>query len=184
MKHAPYVIKCLPTNLQERGMNKVHMVEVLYNAWFVQELFSQQKQTQKHTDVYHAHQISSFSCSLCKKILSTEEILKRHLVTVHGENNFECHKCGKKYSRNNHYIRHLRDVHSIESKTNLNYAAIEFIYKFNCDLCEQRFKRQETLQRHIKSKHGEQSEEYQCNVCSKKFNRNDNRKRHESGCSM
>ena len=146
--------------------------------------FQSTKTLQKHTDVYHAHQISLFPCSLCKKILSTEEILKRHLVTVHGENKFECHQCGKKYSRNNHYIRHLRDVHSIESKTNLNYAAIEFIYKFNCDHCEQRFKRQETLQRHIKSKHGEQSEEYQCNVCSKKFNRNDNRKRHESGCSM
>ena len=145
-------------------------------------MFQSETSLQKHSEVYHSHSTSTFPCSHCTKILSTEQILKRHIETVHGEKSFECYKCGKKFSRNNHCIRHLRDVHSIETKLNLNYTRTELLYKFKCIDCEAKFKRLETLKRHEIFMHGEPSV-FKCKVCSKTFNRDFNRNRHESGCT-
>ena len=142
-------------------------------------MFQSETSLQKHSEVYHSHSTSTFPCSHCTKILSTEQILKRHIETVHGEKSFECYKCGKKFSRNNHCIR---DVHSIETKFNLNYTRTELLYKFKCIDCEAKFKRLETLKRHENLMHGEPSV-FKCKVCSKTFNRDFNRNRHESGCT-
>ena len=135
----------------------------------------------KHTEVYHTHLPSSFPCTLCTKILSTEQILRRHVNSVHGEKSIECSKCDKMFSRNNHLLRHLRDVHSIENKLNLKYAQTELLYKFNCLDCDAKFKRLETLKRHVILMHGV-PQVYKCKVCAQTFNLDSNRKRHERVC--
>ena len=134
-----------------------------------------------HTKVYHNVSPSSFPCTLCTKILSTEQILRRHVDSVHGEKSIECSKCDKTFSRKNHLQRHLRDVHSIENKLNLKYAQTEKLYKFNCLDCEAKFKRLETLRRHVILMHGVPPL-YTCKLCSKTFNLDSNRKRHEMEC--
>ena len=52
-----------------------------------------------HTQTYHDSSMLTFKCSVCEKILSTQQILKRHIQTVQEKQTFECDKCGKKFHK-------------------------------------------------------------------------------------
>ena len=107
-------------------------------------------------------------CSICKKHFSSDDILKRHVLTIHEKNQFfECTDCDFRTTRNDILKRHLKEVHLK-------------IKNFTCDLCGLKFAQKMYLKRHIESVHLKKLD-FKCPDCDALFSRKDNLKRHYNG---
>jgi len=99
----------------------------------------------------------SKKCEECGKLLSNQDKLKDHILTIHrGEGKFKCELCDFTCQFPGKLKRHMTNRHS-ETK---NYV---------CDLCSKCFKRNDTLQEHRKIHVGETTHECELCLCKFKF---------------
>ena len=108
----------------------------------------------------------TFECEICKKSLSSNRALKRHMnlnVNLHEKiksgQKHECQVCDKTF-----YFQHSLDKHLIVQHLNI---------KFTCQKCGQNgFKFFDELKTHLKTKHQE-AMILKCDICDngKKFER-------------
>ena len=83
-------------------------------------------------------------CHVCDKTFSTKEIRKRHIGTVHEQNNarFSCNKCDKTFNLGFLLARHLLTHLTEEEKRKRN---------IKCHICSKSFSRPDILKKHIKT---------------------------------
>lgn len=97
----------------------------------------------------------TFECYVCKKILKTKPILRRHMRSVHDPDKVQCQYCGKQILAHN-FQRHHDAVH-------LN------IRNFICNVCGQAFKSKRSRQFHMYRHSGEKPYECTYEGCTKRF---------------
>ena len=123
---------------------------------------------------------------ICSETVSTNDILLRHMKTVHQEKTFLCTECGMKFSRENHLTRLKSEVHGLISNINLDFASAKFqeFRRFKCNECGKAFTRDETMIRHKSIVHATMNPEvmFKCKYCDKGFGRIDSVKRHQVNC--
>ena len=83
--------------------------------------------------------ISSYKCTLCKKILQTNENLKSHIYKVHT--NTKCDICNSSFRESRGLKRHKLSVHGPK--------------KYNCIICQKSFARYDQAQGHLREVHEE-----------------------------
>lgn len=94
------------------------------------------------------------TCSLCEKLFSNRNNLKRHLESVHSETQtFACNECPKFFSLRHNLQRHQESCHSGSKK-------------LFCEICLKSFTWQNNLQRHIAIVHLKKTKMF-CDVCPK-----------------
>ncbi|RWS21559.1 zinc finger protein 501-like protein [Leptotrombidium deliense] len=82
--------------------------------------------------------VQKFRCNICKKLISTKQLTKRHIRTVHNkEERYSCNICEAKFKYDNSLVRHIQSVH-------------ESFGKYKCDICEKIFATEEYKKRHMK----------------------------------
>ncbi|KAL3841713.1 hypothetical protein ACJMK2_019819 [Sinanodonta woodiana] len=92
-------------------------------------------------------------CSVCKKIFTDANRLKRHFRSHSGERPFKCEECGKAFTQACHLMRH-KDAHAQ-------------LRPYKCECCEKFFTQSAHLKRHRLVHSGERP--YRCEVCGKSF---------------
>ena len=96
-----------------------------------------------------------FNCEICDKSLSSNEIRKKHISIVHGdEKRFVCNVCSHSFGLKTELTIHTQNYHQGEHHT--------------CKICWKDFARLGSLEKHIKVIH-EAPENYKCNSCGKSF---------------
>lgn len=86
---------------------------------------------------------NTFACYLCRKQLSTKQMLKLHLNALHtGQTSFMCpiRSCLKKINQADYLKVHLNAVHTKEKV-------------FECETCLQKFYAKGYLLKHMARKH-------------------------------
>ena len=127
------------------------------------------------------NEASEFQCNHCQSVFVSNEVLKRHVETIHPNPQstiFKCDKCDQSFSREDSYMRHLRQTH-YKFKANLDFVENMDAFLLNkCDQCEKSFKRKYKLKRHVDTVNSETKKKFDCSECEKKFSRSDNLRRH------
>lgn len=72
--------------------------------------------------------ITRIKCTLCPRVLSGKDGLKRHMETIHSERPFICETCGKSYGTKKGLRAHIKRIH-IKNKT----------VKYQCDKCDKMY---------------------------------------------
>lgn len=110
-----------------------------------------------HVNAVHERK-KSYTCPICKKVLSSKHYIDEHISTVHeGIRPYECSICGKTYP----YVQ-SRDSHMLS----VHYK----VRPFQCPICEKRF----VENKKMNTVHGEKKNEnefcenrpYKCMMCS------------------
>ena len=84
-----------------------------------------------------------FSCSTCKKDLSSKQKLERHIKTVHeGLRPYLCSDCGSSFSTSTNLKQHVASIH-------------EKTKQHKCTICGASFSLSNYLKRHVKKAHEE-----------------------------
>ncbi|XP_030747667.1 zinc finger protein 883-like [Sitophilus oryzae] len=77
--------------------------------------FTFEKSFKRHLSCIHkVGKDMSVECSVCKKVISNRQTLKKHMRTHTSEKAFSCETCGKGFSLNTYLIRHQK-VHLREN---------------------------------------------------------------------
>ncbi|KAG8200492.1 hypothetical protein JTE90_000572 [Oedothorax gibbosus] len=103
--------------------------------------------------VKSAHGEKSCSCEVCGSGFSYRCKLLDHMRTHSGEKPFHCEVCGKSFSQKNHLTRHSM-IHTGERP-------------YPCDFCGRQFYRKDKLTRHRRIHTGEKP--FHCGMCGKSF---------------
>ena len=87
-----------------------------------------------------------FSCGQCVYSTAWRGSLRRHLLTVHGDDSkpHECNQCPAAFKIKNQLTIHIATAHE-----NI---------RFQCDFCEKDYSRKELLSVHLRLKHRDQIE--------------------------
>lgn len=140
------------------------------------------------------------TCKICNKSLSTKQVLRHHISSVHANNRklFTCKVCGRSHTTEVAHFRHLGAVHRIKEywrfhcpmegcekgfyrnfdlKNHLNSHQEEA--QFKCEICGKILRNRNAYNRHKRSHQGNL---YQCNLCPDIFSRHDYLKNHVTKC--
>ena len=105
-----------------------------------------------------------FNCEICDKSLSSNEIRKKHINIVHGdEKRFVCNVCSRFFGLKMELTIHMQNYHHGEHHT--------------CKICWKDFARFGSLKKHMKTIH-EGQRNYKCDSCAKFFTQSGTLKQH------
>ena len=105
-------------------------------------------------------------CPLCKKILKTKSLLKRHTANMHTDATpFKCSICGKGFKYNFNLSVHLK-----------GHTAGPALLIVSCPVCNKGFDSERKLKKHS-TVHSE-ARPFQCTLCSKRFKQKGNLNEH------
>lgn len=120
-----------------------------------------------------------FECTLCSKILSTKDSLKKHSMLHTGEKPYECVLCSKHFISKNSMITHM-EIHTREPPVccsvcnnlidvNIIASHIEDhkLKRFSCNDCGKLFRLKSELKKH-QIMH-EDKIPHKCDVCGKQI---------------
>ena len=98
----------------------------------------------------------SFQCSVCNKIFTRNDALKKHVLAVHENfKPFQFEFCEKSFIDNSSLKRHLT-THGQKP--------------YHCDYCEKNFNQSDALKKHVEASH-DTAKELICSFCQKVFDR-------------
>ncbi|XP_059607702.1 zinc finger protein OZF-like [Phlebotomus argentipes] len=120
-------------------------------------------------DEEEGHQQNSqkhiFPCTICGKLLKTQQSLKGHIARHGTDTKFECEQCGRAFNDKHDMRRHIQRIHSqLPGK------------RFSCQHCEKVFYNRTLFERHV-SVHS-QTKDIECSLCAKKFKHERNLREH------
>ena len=145
-----------------------HMCEICL------ENFPRQSALSGH--MLNGHQMESISCSLCQKVVYSEEALQQH-ISEH-DLIYVCDICGKGFAKNSSRIYHMSYVHNrqqmsckvcgkiFSSTSGLRGHLAMHNRTFECKYCLKTFQQGVKLHRHIIQKH---EQPLQCSTCKQAF---------------
>lgn len=151
-------------------MKKTHTTVVspslkkFIECFYCIETFQSAKERKAHTDVAHkqdAKRLRTFMCSICGKIFTSLDYLRRHMGCVHEDQEYFCDICdndrpirGKVRLYEHMRYRHLRKH---------NQAKV----MHTCHICGQSFSHSSSKRLHIMRNHMDKTLlPYQCKFCS------------------
>eukprot|EP00088_Acartia_fossae_P016546 TRINITY_DN1926_c0_g1_i9.p1 TRINITY_DN1926_c0_g1~~TRINITY_DN1926_c0_g1_i9.p1 ORF type:complete len:749 (-),score=119.75 TRINITY_DN1926_c0_g1_i9:583-2829(-) len=108
-----------------------------------------------------------FACDICNGVFTHPSNLRRHIKSVHGDENEErklgCYVCGKLFKDNGTLKFHIENHNPNR--------------KFACQLCNKSYTRKSQLEAHHRVHTGEKP--FECNICGKRFRLNGHLKSHK-----
>lgn len=107
----------------------------------------------RHIARSHLGLTTKAQCSVCQRVLSSKEHLRRHMLTHTDERNWVCSTCGKCFLSKTYLTEHSR-IHL-------------GIRPYKCEICEKCFTQRGSLTIHKRSHTGERP--YRCQYCNKGF---------------
>ena len=105
-------------------------------------------------------------CKLCNICFKSNQIMRRHVESVHRGVVYPCEECGKVFKTESGLKRHQKSHKEVK--------------ELSCEHCGKTFNRKENLKRHNSSciKEKIKKSEYKCNKCQKIFFRLYHRSNH------
>ena len=137
-----------------------------------------------------------FKCSICGKVLSDKNNLKKHADVVHFNiRNYGCDNCGKRFISRNDLSDHIRAVHekrkeficdlcgqALSTRHGLRMHKMihtEGSKSIHCSKCDKTFRHSSTFRKHTARVHDFNPEKrLQCHICQKFYNHSEGLKRH------
>ncbi|XP_075226532.1 uncharacterized protein LOC142327393 isoform X2 [Lycorma delicatula] len=156
-----------------------------------QQEFISFEELKEHCEISH-NGSGYLTCSVCNKMIVTNESLQKHITEVHSsnQNQYRCTICNKSFVTKLNLTRHI-DSHAGKKTASCNVCGKSFRrsdylqthYKIHlgeriyaCKLCPKRFIVKYQLKTHEKIHTG--VKDHVCNVCQKGFARSDKLKEH------
>ena len=151
------------------------------------------KTSSKNCD--HSQNKSTFTCTICNKILASSESLKRHKNIHEKIKAFKCTRCKKTFSQINGLNRHklfCEDIKEVRcplcpklsrtfSEKEKHVKAVHLRERsFKCEKCPKAFTDQTPLKYHTRTTHGDGTDLFQCTHCDKKYTTKVNLEKHLS----
>ena len=141
---------------------KEHRLQVVEKQFKVsckmcEQTFARGRDLERHKSKAHPEEVSlPYQCSICLKILRSNESLKYHEMQNHREYVAQCGTCSRKFSTKKNYEMHMLQASCDRSKRKRDKQ---------CDQCDMRFRRKHDLDCHIEARHSDK--QYQCELCPK-----------------
>ena len=82
---------------------------------------------EKYEEIQIEHVSKNLRCSMCEKMFSTVQCLKRHIDSIHATKKFRCKICCKEFGRKDNIMAHIRKLHKAHEFDNYEEAQIENI---------------------------------------------------------
>lgn len=104
---------------------------------------------------------SQFACKLCSKQFGDREALKRHMRSMHvneEEKTMQCSVCPKRFAQKRFLNLHEKYHRNLQEK------------KFHCEPCNRFFAYASLLRHHNEEVHENKPDKYVCHICAKSYN--------------
>ncbi|KAG8200494.1 hypothetical protein JTE90_000572 [Oedothorax gibbosus] len=124
--------------------------------------FKQASELQAHLSSHTKGEQRRVPCDVCGKCFASNDRVRIHVKSAHGEKSCSCEVCGSGFSYRCKLLDHMR-THSGEKP-------------FHCEVCGKSFSQKNHLTRHSMIHTGERP--YPCDFCGRQFYRKDKLTRH------
>ena len=153
-------------------MYKVHKkLQKTFQCKICKKTVSTNISLRRHVETLH-HGLLAFKCDLCDKSFKYNQDLKLHTDTIHHGLKFPCDKCARVFDSYSSLYKHKRFQH-------------QKILKFECDICEKKFTDGSQLKLHMIRMHSCKFFKwgpFKCDFCEKDFPERRQLKVHFENC--
>lgn len=124
----------------------------------------------KHERRVHQGTVKTFLCTICAKILRSNESFRHHMQLHSADPSapHKCSQCEKTFTTRRYMLAHKRKSHETRTKPKLEYTV-------QCTECRKMFLNQNNLEQHMKT---HAKEPATCTVCGWQFAERSNLKQH------